>query len=245
MKKPLAVITGGSRGLGLAMGEALVAAGFVVEAWDLSPGEARSGIHFRQVNVTDEASVKAASDACVAQHGVPRALICNAGITRDALAHKMSTEIFDQVVAVNLRGTFLPCQVLGKAMRDANADAQKKGEAATWRRILTISSVAGLFGNVGQLNYAASKAGVVGIAKTLAKEWGRFNISVSSIAPGVMSTEMTKTIPEEVMNGFIERTPLRRTGKPEELAAFVRFLCQEDSAFLTGDVIAFSGGLLL
>lgn len=243
--KPVAVITGGSRGLGLAMAKALIAKGYEVEAWDLQPGEALAGLHFRQVNVADEASVTAASEACLKERGVPQALICNAGITRDALAHKMTTEAFDQVMAVNVRGTFLPCQILGRYMRDANSEAQKKGETPTWRRIVTISSVAGLFGNVGQLNYSASKAAVIGIAKTLAKEWGRFNISVSAIAPGVMNTEMTSSIPSEVLQSFVERTPLRRTGTPEELGAFVGFLCHADSAFLTGDVIAFSGGLLL
>ncbi len=245
MSKPVAVITGGSRGLGFAMAESLINAGFLVEAWDLNPGESKTGLTFRKVDVTSEASVAAAAEACVAEHGIPQALICNAGITKDALAHKMTTEVFDQVISVNLKGTFLPCQILGKRMRDVNADAQKKGEPPQWRRILTISSVAGIFGNVGQLNYSASKAGVVGIAKTLAKEWGRFNISVSSIAPGVMNTEMTKTIPPEVLSSFVERTPLRRTGNPQELGQFVKFMCTEDSAFLTGDVIAFSGGLLL
>jgi 3-oxoacyl-[acyl-carrier protein] reductase len=227
------------------MAESLIEAGFLVEAWDLSAGEARSGLTFRKVDVTSEQSVQEAAKASVAEHGVPTALICNAGITKDALAHKMTTDVFDQVIAVNLKGTFLPCQIVGKLMRDANAESQKKGDTPQWRRILTISSVAGIFGNVGQLNYSASKAGVVGIAKTLAKEWGRFNISVSSIAPGVMSTEMTKTIPADVLNSFVERTPLKRVGTPRELGQFVKFLCTEDSAFLTGDVIAFSGGLLL
>jgi 3-oxoacyl-[acyl-carrier protein] reductase len=243
--KPVAVITGGSRGLGFAMAEALMESGFLVEAWDLTPGQIKAGLVFRKVDVTDQDSVQSATNACLSESGMPTALICNAGITKDALAHKMSIEDFDRVVAVNLKGTFLPCQTVGKAMRDANADSLKKGEAPEWRRILTISSVAGIFGNVGQLNYSASKAGVVGIAKTLAKEWGRFNISVSSIAPGVMDTEMTKTIPAEVLNSFVERTPLRRTGTPEELGQFVKFLCHKNSAFLTGDVIAFSGGLLL
>lgn len=242
---PVAVITGASRGLGLAMAKSLIASGYVVEGWDLNPGEAVDGLFFRQVDVTNEASVRQASEACVKERGVPKALICNAGITKDALAHKMSAEIFDQVISVNLRGTFLPCQILGKFMRDSNADSQKQGKIPEWRRILTISSVAGLFGNVGQLNYAASKAGVVGMAKTLAKEWGRFNISVSSIAPGIMNTEMTKTIPPDVFQSFLDRTPLKRAGSPEELGKFVSFLCDEGSAFLTGDVIAFSGGLLL
>lgn len=242
----IAVVTGGSRGLGLAMARSLVAKGFVVESWDLTEPQATSGIGFRKVDITDEESVQKASEQIINDHGsAPSALICNAGITKDALAHKMTSEIFDQVINVNLKGTFLPCQCLGKLMRDENAAAIKEGRAPEWKRIITISSVAGLFGNVGQLNYSASKAGVVGIAKTLAKEWGRFNISVSSIAPGVMDTDMTKTIPEDVMKSFVDRTPLRRIGKPEELAAFVAFLCSEDSAFLTGDVIPFSGGLLL
>jgi len=245
MSRKIAVITGASQGLGLSMAKALIDNGYLVESWDLTEAPQIEGLSFQKVNVASESDVKSATDKVISTLGVPMALVCNAGITKDSLSHKMTTEQFDQVVDVNLKGTYLPCRYLGTAMRDANSALIKEGGDAVWRRILTVSSVAGLFGNVGQLNYSATKAGVVAMAKTLAKEWGRFNISVSSVAPGVMNTEMTQTIPQEVKQSFIDRTPLQRIGEPEELADFVAYLCSKKSAFLTGDVIAFSGGLLL
>ena len=199
----------------------------------------------KKVDVSNLVSVQEAAAEIKSKYGVPSLLVNNAGVTRDSLFHKMTTEQIELTINVNLLGTMYPSQVVGGLMRDEASAAAKSGQKPAYRRIVMISSVAGLFGNVGQANYAATKAAVVGFAKSLAKEWGRYNISVSAVAPGMMNTDMVKTIPPEVMQSFVSRTPLGRMGEPAELAAFIAFLAREESAFITGDVIAFSGGLLL
>lgn len=242
-----AIITGGAQGLGRAMAEKLLEDGFRVEVWDLKVADTDLSDNFRmrKVDVSSATDVQRAADAAVQAWGLPDALINNAGITRDRMLHKMSLEDFEATWKVNVVGTFLPTQILGSKMREEAAARQKAGQAAHPRRILMLSSIAGVYGNVGQANYASSKAAVIGFMKTVAKEWGRYGISALAIAPGMMNTEMTQSIPAEILSGFVDRTPLRRMGDPRELAALVANLCRPESHFLTGDVISFSGGLLL
>ena len=245
--KPVAVLTGGAHGLGAGMVDRLLRDGYRVEAWDLKTETAQKHPDFRikKVDVTNATEVEKLSKELIANWGLPQLLVNNAGITRDRLIHKMSVEDFEATLKVNVMGSFLPTKFLGGAMRDFGAQEIKESRKAPFRRIIMMSSVAGIFGNVGQANYAASKAAVVGLVKSVAKEWGRFNISALAVAPGVMKTEMTETIPKEILDQFIERTPLKRMGTVEELAGFIAYLAREESSFLTGDVIAFSGGLLL
>lgn len=247
MTQKVAIITGAGRGLGLAMAESLIASDYRVVGWDLKPETTFKHANFSMetVNVADQASVKAAAEKCRLDFGVPTVLINNAGITRDVLLHKMSLEDFEATLKVNVVGSFLPTQIVGMMMRDEQSALQKSGKDLLFKRIVMLSSIAGIYGNVGQANYAASKAAVVGFMKSVAKEWGRFNISTVAVAPGFMKTEMTATIPPELVQGFIERTPLKRMGQPSELAAFIKYLCTPESAFLHGELIAFSGGLLL
>lgn len=243
----LAVITGGAKGLGAAMAERLLADGFRVEAWDLKVETAVKHANFsiRALDVTDEAQVKAASQDYLQKFGIPHVVINNAGITQDALLHKMTLTQFERAWKVSVQGTFLVTQALGSAMREEASALQKKNAQPAFRRIIALSSIAGITGNVGQANYAAAKAAVVGFVKSVAKEWGRYNISAVAVAPGLMKTEMTQTIPPEVLQNFIERTPLKRMGEPSELAGLISYLAREESAFLTGEVLSFSGGLLL
>jgi 3-oxoacyl-[acyl-carrier protein] reductase len=234
------------------MVERLLSDGFKVENWDLKDGAPVAGssaqdYRFRALDVSNPEQVQEASKSLIADWGLPHALVNNAGITRDSMLNKMSLETFSATWKVNVQGTFLPTQILGSAMRDRAAELQKQGKATEVeaRRIVMISSVAGIFGNVGQANYAASKAAVVGFMKSVAKEWGRYGISAVAVAPGFMRTEMTETVPAEIRQNFIDRTPLRRMGEPNELANFICYLCRPESSFLTGEVINFSGGLLL
>ncbi len=242
-----AVITGGARGLGAAMAERLLVEGFSVEAWDLKAESEISHPKFsiRAVNVADAKAVKAAAAECLAKNGIPTVLVNNAGITRDALIHKMSPEDFELTWKINVEGTFLVTQALGSAMREEASAKIKKGEAPAFRRIIGISSIAGINGNVGQANYASSKAGVVAMMKSIGKEWGRYGISTVAIAPGMMNTEMIRTVPKEIQEDFRKRTPLQRFGEAKELAGLVAYLAREESAYLTCDLITFSGGLLL
>lgn len=245
--KKVALITGAAQGLGLAMVQKLIADGWRVEGWDLKAVSSfqHPDFELKAVDVSSEASVKAAAQALVEKKGIPHALINNAGITRDALLHKMGVSEFEATWKVNVLGSFLPTQIVGSYMREANSAAQKASLVPEARRIIMISSIAGLFGNVGQANYAATKAAVVGMMKSVAKEWGRFNISAVAIAPGFMRTEIIKTVPEKIVAEFVERTPLKRIGEPEELGSFVAFLCKPEASFIHGEVIAFSGGLSL
>jgi 3-oxoacyl-(acyl-carrier-protein) reductase len=158
-------------------------------------------------------------------------LVNNAGITRDSLFLKMSEGQWDQVIAVNLKGIFNCTQFAAKMMAENNSG-----------KIVSLSSVAGQMGNVGQTNYAATKAGVMGITKSLAKELARYNVNVNAIAPGIVQTPMTDVIPEKVMEGMLKQIPLRRIGQPDDIANLVRFLVSEDSAYITGQIIACNGG---
>jgi 3-oxoacyl-[acyl-carrier protein] reductase len=156
----------------------------------------------------------------------------NAGITRDTLALRMTEEQWNQVLDINLRGTFFGCQAAAKTMVKARHG-----------KIVNLASVVGLTGNVGQANYSASKAGVVALTRTLAKELAPRNINVNAIAPGFIETEMTSQLPDKARQAFVEKIPLKKPGTPEDVAKLVCFLCSSDADYITGQVIAIDGGM--
>lgn len=192
-------------------------------------------------NVAERVDAEKMVHAALSAFGQLDIVINNAGITRDALSVRvkdgqvkmMSDEQWDVVLDVNLKGTFLVSQAAAVPMM-----AQKSG------RIVNTASV-GALGNIGQANYSASKAGVIGLTKTFALEWARFNITVNAVAPGAVKTKMTSTIPETIANQMSERIPLKRWAEPEEIAAVHTFLASDDARYITGQVIWVDGGLTL
>ena len=189
---------------------------------------------FAKVNVADRADVQRWVDAAVAQFGRVDVLVNNAGITRDASFGKLSDEQWDQVLAVNLTAVFRLSQAAGLRMK-----AQKRGV------ILNAASVVAHNGNFGQSNYVATKAGVIGLTKTLARELGRSGVRVNAVAPGFIETPMTAAVPTAVLAGMAEKAPLGRLGKPEEIAAAYCFLASDDAGFITGAVLNVDGGLVV
>jgi 3-oxoacyl-[acyl-carrier protein] reductase len=190
-------------------------------------------------SVTERGDVQRMVDAAVREYGQLDVVINNAGITRDGLTTRvkdgeakfMPEEAWDAVLDVNLKGTWLVSQAAAAAMMPRAAG-----------RIVNTASVAAV-GNIGQANYSASKAGVIGLTRTLALEWARFNIAVNCIAPGGVKTRMTAEIPEKVMEGLLQRIPLRRMAEPEEIAAVHAFLASDQAAYITGQVLFVDGGL--
>jgi len=162
------------------------------------------------------------------------ALVNNAGITRDAMLHKLEEKDWDVVINVNLKGAFLCGQAVASHMK-----GRKTGV------IINTSSVVGVHGNIGQSNYAASKFGIIGLTKTWAKEMGKDGIRVNAVAPGFTMTEMLESVPEKVLTSVAEKTPIRRLGKPEDIANAYYFLAGDESSFITGHVLSVDGGLVL
>ncbi len=190
-------------------------------------------------NVAERSNGQRMVEAAVSEFGRLDILVNNAGITRDGLTVRikdgdvklMTDEQWEAVLEVNLKGTWLMCQLAAVPM------IQQK-----WGRVINTASV-GALGNIGQANYAASKAGVIGLTKTLALEWARFNITVNAVSPGAVNTRMTAAIPNEIRAKLIERIPLRRMAEPDEIAAVHAFLASDDAAYLTGQVLWVDGGL--
>ena len=219
----IALVTGASRGIGQAIAEELAKLGAKVTGTSTTE-EGAKRINGRVLDVRNAAQC----DALVKELGDVAILVNNAGITRDNLALRMKDEDFDEVIATNLRAVFRLSRAVMRGMMKAR-----------WGRIINITSVVGASGNAGQANYAAAKAGLIGMTKTVAHEVARRGITVNAVAPGFIETDMTKDLPEDV----VKAVPARRAGKPEEVAAAVRFLASDDAAYVTGTTLFVDGGL--
>ncbi len=239
----IALITGASRGIGRATALELASAGAAIgvnyrsdEAGAnavVAEIEAAGGRALAlQADVANPEDAAALVARCEDELGEIDALVCNAGITRDNLIARITPEDFDAVIATNLGGTFHVCQAAGRRML-----RRRRGS------IVTMSSIVGVHGNAGQTNYSASKAGLIGLTKSLAKEIGSRGVRVNCIAPGYISTELTDVLPESAREALLGATPLGRLGEPEDVARCVRFLVSDASGFVTGAVLAVDGGL--
>jgi 3-oxoacyl-[acyl-carrier protein] reductase len=226
------LVTGGNRGIGLAIARAFADAGDNVVITHRS-GEPPEGLQGVRCEVTDTASVDAAFTAAEEIFGGPvEVLIANAGITRDTLLMRMSDDDFDSVIDTNLAGAF-------RCARRAVTGMIRKRRG----RIVLISSVVGLYGSPGQANYAASKSGLVGLARSISRELGGRGITANVVAPGFIDTEMTAVLPDEQKKAYLATIPAGRFATPEEVASVVRFVASDDAAYVTGAVIPVDGGL--
>ena len=243
-----AVVTGSSRGIGRAVAEELARAGFDV-CVNCSSERGLSGVQqladqlaaehgVRAIavaaNVADAAEAEALVAAAHEAFGRVDVLVNNAGITRDGLIARMKEEDFDAVIDVNLKGTFNCCKAAAQRMMK-----QRYG------RIVNLSSVVGVAGNAGQANYAASKAGVIGLTKSLARELAARNVTANAVAPGFIATDMTDALSEKQREALHGRIAAKRLGAPEDVAALVRFLASEEAGYITGQVVCIDGGMSL
>lgn len=225
------LVTGGNRGIGLAIARAFADAGDNV-AITYRSGEPPAGLLAVRCDITDAEQVEQAYKEIEEKHGPVEVLVANAGITKDQLLMRMSEEDFTSVLDTNLTGTFRVVKRANRGMLRA-----KKG------RVVLISSVVGLLGSAGQANYAASKAGLVGFARSLARELGSRNITFNVVAPGFVDTDMTQALTEEQRAGIVSQVPLGRYAQPEEIAAAVAFLASDSASYITGAVVPVDGGL--
>ena len=241
-----AVITGGSRGIGFAVAKRLAAGGRAVFLLDRVPLEdieascatltAQGGTALAcSLDITDSGAVADFFKERIKDKFNLDVLVNNAGITKDNLILRMKDQDFDAVLAVNLKGAFICLREAAKIMI-----RQESGGS-----IVNIASVAGLMGNAGQANYAASKAGLIGLTKTAALELASRLVRVNAVAPGFIGTDMTAKLPNEVREGILRHIPLKRIGAPEEIAAVVEFLCSDQAAYITGQVLSVDGGLYM
>jgi 3-oxoacyl-[acyl-carrier protein] reductase len=225
------LVTGGNRGIGASIAAALAAGGDDVTITSRS-GESPAGLPAVRCDVTDSASVDAAFTEVEARQGPVEVLVANAGITRDGLIMRMSDEDFDAVLDTNLTGAFRCVRRASKGMIRL-----RKG------RIILVSSVIGLYGGPGQANYAASKAGLVGLARSVTRELGGRGITANVVAPGFVATDMTSALPKEQQDLYLEAIPAKRFASPEEVAGVVRFLASDAAAYISGAVVPVDGGL--
>lgn len=225
------LVTGGSKGIGLAIARRFAALGDnVAVTYNSSPPP--DGIFGVKCDVTDAEQVDGAFAAVESQFGPVQVLISNAGITKDTLLLRMSESDFTSVIDANLTGTFRVVKRASSGMLKARSG-----------RIILVSSVVGLLGSAGQANYAASKAGLVGFARSLARELGSRSITVNVVAPGPVATDMIAALPEERIKALTDQVPLQRMATPDEIAGVVEFLAGNDAAYITGAVIPVDGGL--
>ena len=224
----VAVVTGGARGIGLAITRALISYGAKVHVFDMAPGEDEESYHFHKVDVADSFSVASAVEQISDRVTL---LVNNAGITRDRSVINMSDDEWLSVLSVNLTGTFNVVRALAPGMKEAGHG-----------RIVNITSINGLRGKFGQANYCASKAGLIGLTKTLARELGPKGITVNCIAPGLVMTEMAKAMPKEVLAKSKSECVLPDVANPEDIANAVLFLLSDRASMITGDVIRVDAG---
>lgn len=225
------LVTGGNRGIGLAIAQAFVENGDRV-AITYRSGDVPEGMLGVKADVTSEAQVDAAFSAVEEAHGPVEVLVANAGITRDTLLLRMSESDFTDVIDTNLTGAFRVIKRASKGMIRL-----RKG------RVVLISSVTGLYGAPGQINYSASKAGLVGIARSLTRELGSRGITANVVAPGFINTDMTAELPEDTRKNYLATIPARRFAEPTEVANVVRWIASDDAAYISGAVIPVDGGL--
>ncbi len=240
----VAVITGGADGIGKATAIRFAQEGATAVIWDMNEEKGmklRDDIRsdggkadFYKVNVADYQQVESTTAEVVAICGQIDILINNAGITRDASLKKMTPELWQQVIDVNLSGVFYCTKAISPYMVDRG-----------YGRIVTTSSVVGLYGNFGQTNYVATKAGVIGMTKTWARELGRKGVTANAVAPGFISTDMVALMPENVLASMREKVPLGRLGKPEEIANAFVFLASDEAAYVNGAVLSVDGGITI
>lgn len=241
MAKQVALVTGASRGIGRAIAERLAQDGFLVigtattdngaDSISTYLGENGKGL---KLDVGNPESIAEVIDIINAEFGAPMVLVNNAGITRDNLLMRMKDEEWDDIINTNLTSIFRMSKAVLRGMMKA-----KTG------RIINISSVVGSTGNAGQANYAAAKAGMVGFAKSMAKEVGSRNITINTVSPGFIDTDMTKELSDDIKNNLLSSIPLSRLGKAEEIAHTVSFLASEGAAYITGENIHVNGGMFM
>ncbi len=237
LENRIAVVTGGARGIGAATASLFRSEGARVEIWDADgehpAAEDDEGITCRTVDVSDTGSVEAALEELISRAGVPDILVNNAGIISDGFASELSDEDWRRVIEVNLTGTFIPCRALIPHLRERGCGT-----------ITNTSSISAL-GNRGQSNYAASKAGVIGLTRTLAQELAGDSVRVNCVAPGAIETEMFDAVPEKVKEKFIRRIPLGRLGSPVDVARLHLFLASDEASYMTGQTVFCDGGITL
>jgi 3-oxoacyl-(acyl-carrier-protein) reductase len=225
------LVTGGNRGIGLAIAREFAAAGHTVVVTHRS-GEPPEGLHGVQCDVTDSAAVDAAFSQVESEHGPVEVVVANAGVTKDGLLMRMPEDAFTDVLDANLTGAWRVTQRATRGMMKAR-----------FGRLIYISSVVGLTGAPGQVNYAASKAGLVGMARSVARELGGRGVTANVVAPGYVDTEMTAELSDKRREELMAAIPLGRTASPEEIAKAVAFLASDDAAYITGAVLPVDGGV--
>ena len=244
MDQRIALVTGASRGIGRAIALRLAADGLTVVGTATSESGAESISEFlaeagnagrgMALRVDDDASVSDVVAAIGSEFGAPTVLVNNAGITRDNILMRMKTEEWSDVIETNLTALYRVCKACARGMTKAR-----------WGRIINITSVVGAMGNIGQSNYAATKAGAEGFSRSLARELGSRGITVNCVAPGFIDTDMTRALPDEQRELLQQQIPLGRLGQPEEIAEIVAFLAGEQGGYITGETVHVNGGMYM
>jgi 3-oxoacyl-[acyl-carrier protein] reductase len=243
LSNKVVIVTGAAAGIGKTTAQRFSREGCRVASWDVKDAEPEEGGIYQKVDVSDSSAVEQAVRGVVEKWGTVNVLINNAGILRDgqlvkwkdgALAGVMSDEAFDKLISINLKGVFACTRAVAPHMIAGGGGV-----------ILNASSVVGLYGNFGQTNYVAAKAGVIGMTRTWARELGRYNIRVNAVAPGFISTEMVKAMPEKVLQTMRDRTPLGRLGTPGDIAEAYVWLASDAASFISGTVLSVDGGIVV